>query len=59
MRLADVTLKELDDGGREGEVGRALQDVLLVQVVLDHELGKIADDFGAWSHLVKNSEKKI
>ncbi len=51
MRLADVALQKLDDRGREREFGGPGQDVLLGQVILDHELGQITNNLGAWSNL--------
>ena len=45
-------LEELDDGAGEGESGGLLLHVLRGQLVLHHELGQVAHDLAAWSHLV-------
>ena len=42
--LADVALEILDDGGREGELRGPGEDIILREVVLDHELSQITDD---------------
>ena len=44
--LAEVTLEELDDGRGEVELLRALEHVVLGQVVVRHELCEVADNLG-------------
>ena len=45
-------LKELDDGAWEGERRRLLLHILGGELVLNHELGKVAHDLAAWCHLI-------
>ena len=44
--LAEVALEELDNGRGEVELLRALEHVVLGQVVVRHELREVADDLG-------------
>ena len=45
-------LKELDDGAWEGERRRLLLHILGGELVLNHELGKVAHDLAARCHLI-------
>ena len=56
-RLAELALEVLDDGAREGKLLGAVDDGALVEAVLDHELGKVADSLGARRHLGRVVEK--
>ena len=47
----EVALEVLDDGGGEVELAGTLEDVLLGELVLDHEVGEVADDLGGRSDL--------
>ena len=44
--LAEVALEELDNGRGEVELLRALEHVVLGQVVVRHELCEVADNLG-------------
>mmetsp|Transcript_15750 Transcript_15750/g.40095 ORF Transcript_15750/g.40095 Transcript_15750/m.40095 type:complete len:386 (-) Transcript_15750:263-1420(-) len=50
-RLAQVPLEVLDHARRKIQLVSLLQNRLLGQVVLNDELGEVADDLAAWSHL--------
>ena len=49
---AHTHLKELDDGAWEGERRRLLLHILGGELVLNHELGKVAHDLAARCHLI-------
>ena len=64
VRLSEVTLEELDDGLGEIELVGSVDDVLLRELVRDHELGEVSydlrrgSDLDDVSTLGRNEEKK-
>ena len=50
VRLTELTLEELNNGGREVKLGCLIDDILLGEVVRHHELGEITDHFRRRSH---------
>lgn len=63
VRLSEVTLEELDDGLGEIELVGSVDDVLLRELVRDHELGEVSYDLRRGSDLddvstLKTSRKK-
>jgi len=57
--LPEVPLEVLDNRGREGEIVSLLEERVLVELVLDHELGEVADDLGAGCNLGRVTEEQI
>lgn len=59
VRLAEVTLHELDHRFRETQIFSFLFNFLRTQLILDHKLSEVADNFGRWSNLTRRIIKYI
>ena len=57
--LPEVPLEVLDDGRGEGKVIGLVEEGVLVQLILNHELGQVANDLGAGCDLGGVAEEHV